>query len=393
MYKNNAFLANFYLNGGLKVVKLEHIKKSYNNTAVIEDMNLEIYEGQLVVLIGPSGCGKTTTLKMINRIIEPTSGTIYINGEDITKVDPVKLRRSIGYVIQQIGLFPNMTIAQNVEIVPKLLKWDSEKRRKRTEELLYMVDMDPAIYADRYPAELSGGQQQRIGVLRALAAEPPLVLMDEPFGALDPITREALQDEVKRLQKKLKKTIVFVTHDIDEALKLGDRIIIMKDGRVIQDASPEELLSKPADDFVSRFIGKHRLSNAMEINKVGDFMRTNPVTITRDKGTNESIALMKRKGVNSLLVVNEEGLLEGIVTIESIREHGKSGKSIGDFIETDVHTVSEDTDAKMAFDNLIDNKLEYLIVVDENNKVKGLVTKTSIVKALAEVIWKDNEDE
>lgn len=393
MYKNNAFLANFYLNGGLKVVKLEHIKKSYNNTAVIEDMNLEIYEGQLVVLIGPSGCGKTTTLKMINRIIEPTSGTIYINGEDITKVDPVKLRRSIGYVIQQIGLFPNMTIAQNVEIVPKLLKWDSEKRRKRTEELLYMVDMDPAIYADRYPAELSGGQQQRIGVLRALAAEPPLVLMDEPFGALDPITREALQDEVKRLQKKLKKTIVFVTHDIDEALKLGDRIIIMKDGRVIQDASPEELLSKPADDFVSRFIGKHRLSNAMEINKVGDFMRTNPVTITRDKGTNESIALMKRKGVNSLLVVNEEGLLEGIVTIESIREHGKSGKSIGDFIETDVHTVSEDTDAKMAFDNLIDNKLEYLIVVDENNKVKGLVTKTSMVKALAEVIWKDNEDE
>lgn len=375
------------------MVRLEHIKKYYNNTAVIEDMNLEINEGQLVVLIGPSGCGKTTTLKMINRIIEPTSGTIYINGEDITKVDPVKLRRSIGYVIQQIGLFPNMTIAQNVEIVPKLLKWDSEKRKKRTEELMHMVDMDPAIYADRYPAELSGGQQQRIGVLRALAAEPPLVLMDEPFGALDPITKEALQDEVKRLQKKLKKTIVFVTHDIDEALKLGDRIIIMKDGRVIQDASPEELLSKPADDFVSRFIGKHRLSNAMEINKVGDFMRTNPVTITRDKGTNESIALMKRKGVNSLLVVNEDGLLEGIVTIENIREHGKSGKSIGDFIETDVHTVSEDTDAKMAFDSLIDNKLEYLIVVDENNKVKGLVTKTSIVKALAEVIWKDNEDE
>ncbi|NLK71895.1 MAG: ABC transporter ATP-binding protein, partial [Clostridiales bacterium] len=220
------------------MVRLEHIKKYYNNTAVIEDMNLEINEGQLVVLIGPSGCGKTTTLKMINRIIEPTSGTIYINGEDITKVDPVKLRRSIGYVIQQIGLFPNMTIAQNVEIVPKLLKWDSEKRKKRTEELMHMVDMDPAIYADRYPAELSGGQQQRIGVLRALAAEPPLVLMDEPFGALDPITKEALQDEVKRLQKKLKKTIVFVTHDIDEALKLGDRIIIMKDGRVIQDASP-----------------------------------------------------------------------------------------------------------------------------------------------------------
>ena len=190
------------------MVRLEHIKKYYNNTAVIEDMNLEINEGQLVVLIGPSGCGKTTTLKMINRIIEPTSGTIYINGEDITKVDPVKLRRSIGYVIQQIGLFPNMTIAQNVEIVPKLLKWDSEKRKKRTEELMHMVDMDPAIYADRYPAELSGGQQQRIGVLRALAAEPPLVLMDEPFGALDPITKEALQDEVKRLQKKLKKTIM-----------------------------------------------------------------------------------------------------------------------------------------------------------------------------------------
>lgn len=181
------------------MVRFENVKKVYGSMTIIDNLNLEIKEGQLVVLIGPSGCGKTTTLKMINRLIEPTSGSIFINGEDVTKVNPVELRRKVGYVIQQIGLFPNMTIAQNVEIVPKLLGWPAEKRRERTEQLLSMVDMDPGQYAGRYPSELSGGQQQRIGVLRALAAEPPLVLMDEPFGALDPITREALQDEVKRL--------------------------------------------------------------------------------------------------------------------------------------------------------------------------------------------------
>jgi osmoprotectant transport system ATP-binding protein len=375
------------------LVRFENVKKAYNDVTVIEDLNLHIKEGQLVVLIGPSGCGKTTTLKMINRIIEPTSGSIYIDGEDITKVNPVMLRRKIGYVIQQIGLFPNMTIAQNVEIVPKLLGWPADKRRKRTEELLHMVDMSPEQYADRYPSELSGGQQQRIGVLRALAAEPPLVLMDEPFGALDPITRESLQDEVKRLQKKLKKTIVFVTHDMDEALKIADVIVLMKDGKIVQAASPEELLSNPANDFVAQFIGKHRLNDGLEIETVEDVMRHDPVTVTKDIGTSESVALMKRKGVNSLLVVDDEGRLEGVVTVDKIRKQGKAGRNISELIDKDIRTIPTNTNAREAFDILIEDKLDYLAVVDDKNKVKGLVTKTSIVKALAEVVWKDNGHE
>ncbi len=378
------------------MVKFQNVRKMYGDEVVIDNLNLEIEEGQLVVLIGPSGCGKTTTLKMINKLIEPSSGSIYIRGEDVTRVNPVELRRKIGYVIQQIGLFPNMTIAQNVEIVPKLLGWPAEKRKARMEELLNMVDMDPGQYAGRYPSELSGGQQQRIGVLRALAAEPPLVLMDEPFGALDPITREALQDEVKRLQKKLKKTIVFVTHDMDEALKIADRIVLMKEGKVVQAASPEELLSNPADDFVVQFIGKHRLASngsKMEIGNVRDIMRPNPVTITRNTGTAESVALMKRKGVNTLLVVDDEGRLEGKVTIEKIGKLGKGGHSINELIDTDISTIDSSADSREAFDILLSGKQDYIAVVDETNRLKGLVTKTSMVKALAEAVWKDNGNE
>ena len=233
---------------------------AYGTHTVIDSLNLHIKEGQLVVLIGPSGCGKTTTLQLINRLIMPTRGEIIVNGQNIQTVDPVELRRKIGYVIQEIGLFPHMTIKQNIEIVPKLLGWDVEKRSARTAELIQRVNMDER-HLMRYPSELSGGQQQRIGLLRALAAEPPIILMDEPFGALDPITREALQDEIVSLQKRLKKTIVFVTHDMDEAIKIADRIVLMKDGKIVQAAAPEELLSDPANEFVERFIGRHRLYN------------------------------------------------------------------------------------------------------------------------------------
>lgn len=375
------------------MVKLQNVRKTYNKVTVVDNLSLDIKKGQFVVLIGPSGCGKTTTLKMINRLIEPTSGSIFIDGQDITKANPVLLRRKIGYVIQQIGLFPNMTIAQNIEIVPKLLGWPMEKRRKRTEELLSLVNMDPVQYMNRYPSELSGGQQQRIGVLRALAVEPPLVLMDEPFGALDPITRESLQDEVKKIQKKLNKTIVFVTHDMDEALKLADVIVIMKDGKIVQAASPEELLSNPVNDFVAEFIGKHRLNTTLDIESVADVMKTNPVTATKDKSMVESVALMKNKNVSTLIIVDEEERIEGVVTIEDIKQYGKSGKRIEELVNRNVVTVKTDSNAKEAFDILINNKLDFLIAVDEDNRVKGIVTKTSMVKALAEVVWKDSENE
>ncbi len=375
------------------MVKLKNIKKKYNETVAVENLDLEIKRGQFVVLIGPSGCGKTTTLKMINRLIEPTSGSIFIEGEDVTRVNPVMLRRKIGYVIQQIGLFPNMTIAQNIEVVPKLLKWSSEKRRRRTEELLKLVDMEPEVYMDRYPSELSGGQQQRIGVLRALAAEPPLILMDEPFGALDPITKELLQDELKKIQKSLNKTIVFVTHDMDEALKLADHIVLMKDGEIVQADAPEELLSNPKNEFVAEFIGKHRMNSNFGIDAVQEVMKTKPVTATKGKGIGESLALMKSRNVDTIIVVDEAGRMEGLVTIEKIMAEGKNRKTISSLVDKEVPVVNINSNAKEAFDMLIQNKLDLLPAVDDDNIVRGLVTKSSLVKALAEVVWEGAEND
>lgn len=278
------------------LLTFEHVSKIYKGQKrAVDDLNFQIEKGEFIVLIGPSGCGKTTTMKMINRLIEPTEGTIFLNGENIMHMDPVKLRRQIGYVIQQIGLFPHMTIEQNISLVPRLLKWSSDKQRERAKELLSLVDMTPD-YLNRYPNELSGGQQQRIGVLRALAADQPLILMDEPFGALDPITRDSLQTEFKKLQRKLKKTIVFVTHDMDEAIKLADRIVIMKDGRVVQFDTPDEILRNPANEFVEEFIGKERLSQVRpHIQTVDQIMNPAPVTVTPNVSLTEAIKIMIHK--------------------------------------------------------------------------------------------------
>jgi osmoprotectant transport system ATP-binding protein len=232
---------------------------------------MDVRRGEFVVFVGPSGCGKTTTLRMINRLVEPTSGRIWIDGEDVTEVDPDQLRRRIGYVIQQVGLLPHMTIAQNVGLVPKLLGWDRTRTSARVDELLDLVGLDPGAYRDRYPKQLSGGQQQRVGVARALAADPPVMVMDEPFGAIDPITRERLQEEFRTLQQRIRKTIVFVTHDIDEALKLGDRIAIFAEGsRLAQFASPLEVLTAPADDYVRSFVGRGAGIRRLGLLRVGD---------------------------------------------------------------------------------------------------------------------------
>ena len=374
------------------MLKFENVTMSYGDHKIISSLNLEIKEGQLAVLIGPSGCGKTTTLQLINRLINPVEGKIYINGEDIQNIDPVKLRRNIGYVIQEIGLFPHMTIEENIEIVPRLQKWPEDKRKKRTKELLNLVGMDEK-FLKRYPSSLSGGQQQRIGLLRALAIEPPIILMDEPFGALDPITRDSLQDEIKKLQKKLKKTIVFVTHDMDEAIKLADVIILMKDGQVIQADSPEELLTNPANEFVEQFIGKHRISNGAKLEAVKDIMKNDPVVITPDKSIVESIALMQHKSVSGLLVVNEENKLLGSVSIEDISENKKVGMTIGEIQHKDIPKVTPETSAKEAFNIMIDKHIDALAVVDADNHVVGIVTKTSMVKSLAQVVWKDDNNE
>ncbi|KUP06765.1 glycine/betaine ABC transporter ATP-binding protein [Bacillus coahuilensis p1.1.43] len=241
------------------MIQFENVSKQFEDgTKAVDKLNLSINEGELIALIGPSGCGKTTTMKMINKLLLPTEGSIYINGEDISKVDEVKLRRNIGYVIQRIGLLPHMTIEENIALIPKLKGWTSEKWKPRVDELLNLVGLDPNTFRHRYPLELSGGQQQRVGVIRALAAEPPIILMDEPFSALDPISREQLQDELKRIQEQIHKTIIFVTHDMDEALKIADRIVLMREGRIEQIATPDELLQSPANTFVEDFIGVHR---------------------------------------------------------------------------------------------------------------------------------------
>jgi osmoprotectant transport system ATP-binding protein len=254
------------------MIRLHEVTKHYPGTAApaVLPLSLDIAEGEFVVLVGPSGCGKTTTLRMMNRLVEPTGGQIWIDGKDATHADPDELRRHIGYVIQQVGLIPHMTINQNIGLVPKMLGWDKTRTAQRVRELLDLVGLGPE-HGGRYPKQLSGGQQQRVGVARALAADPSIMLMDEPFGAIDPVTRDRLQDEFLSLQERIKKTIVFVTHDIDEALKLGDRIAIFAEGsRLAQFATPLELLTNPADDFVTSFIGEGAAIRRLSLLRVGD---------------------------------------------------------------------------------------------------------------------------
>jgi osmoprotectant transport system ATP-binding protein len=277
------------------------------------------------VLIGPSGCGKTTTMRIINRMIDPDGGTVHVAGRDIMKVDPVELRRSIGYVIQQVGLFPHWSIARNIGTVPHLLGWDAARIAKRVDELLALVGMEASQYRDRYPRELSGGQRQRVGVARALAADPPVMLMDEPFGAIDPITRTRLQDEFLNILRSLRKTVVFVTHDIDEALKMGDRIAIMRDGALVQYDTPEAILAQPADRFVESFVGSDRALKRLALLRASDALEVQvPLAhghvIGADVSLRDALAAMFAAGVDSLSVVRD-GTAIGIVTVAGIRRH------------------------------------------------------------------------
>ncbi|MBT2572715.1 betaine/proline/choline family ABC transporter ATP-binding protein [Bacillus sp. ISL-51] len=371
------------------MLTLENVSKTYKGgKKAVSSINLNIAKGEFICFIGPSGCGKTTTMKMINRLIEPSEGKICIEGKNIMEQDPVALRRSIGYVIQQIGLFPHMTIQQNISLVPKLLKQPDEKRKERARELLKLVDMGPE-YLDRYPHELSGGQQQRIGVLRALAAEPPLILMDEPFGALDPITRDSLQEEFKKLQKTLHKTIVFVTHDMDEAIKLADRIVILKAGEIVQVGTPEEILRYPANEFVEEFIGKERLiqSSSPDVERVDQIMNTQPVTITAEKTLSEAIQVMRAERVDSLLVVDQQNVLQGYVDVEMIDRERKKATLVAEVLERDIYTVLSSTLLRDAVHKILKRGMKYVPVIDEAGCLTGIVTRASLVDIVYDSIW------
>lgn len=371
------------------MIVFENIKKKYGDITVVDDLNLTIEDGQFVVFIGPSGCGKTTTLKMINRLIKMDEGNIFIDNKNIMDMDVVELRRNIGYVIQQIGLFPNMTIEENIMVVPKLLKWSKGKCNQRVRELLELVDLPYEENAKKYPNELSGGQQQRIGVLRALAGDPPIILMDEPFGALDPMTRDSLQDELKILQKKLNKTVIFVTHDMDEAVKMADKIVFMNKGKILQASSPEEMLSNPADDMISRFLGKLSHSRSGNDLTCGDVMKKRVLTLPETKMTLETISIMKQKELNSAIIVDEDDRYKGVVTIEYIREKGKPGEMVSNLVDEDFASVLITSNAKDAFDKIIETKADFIVVLNRDKSVAGIITRSSMTKALASVVWGD----
>ncbi|WP_328291021.1 betaine/proline/choline family ABC transporter ATP-binding protein [Enterococcus faecalis] len=373
-----------------KLIEFQHVSKFYKGGKVaVDDINLSFDKGEFICFIGTSGSGKTTSMRMLNRMTDPSKGKILIDGQDIQKINPVELRRQIGYVIQNIGLMPHMTIRENIVLVPKLLKVPVEERNKIAEKMIDLVEL-PREMLDRYPNELSGGQQQRIGVVRALAANQDIILMDEPFGALDPITRDSLQDLVKDLQERLGKTIVFVTHDMDEALKLANKIAIMSEGKVIQFDTPDHILRHPANEFVEELIGEDRLLQAKpDFTTVDEVMLNSAITITPEKSLQEAIKLMREKRVDTLLVVDNSNVLKGFIDVETLDQQRGKASSVGDILNKDVFFVQKTALLRDALQRILKRGLKYVPVVDEQKRVVGILTRASLVDIVYDVIWGD----
>jgi osmoprotectant transport system ATP-binding protein len=364
-------------------VVFEHVTKRYpgtdaGNPGAVEDLSLEVPAGKVCVLVGPSGCGKTTSLKMINRLIEPTSGRILIGDRDIAQQDVIALRRGIGYVIQQVGLFPHQTVADNVATVPRLLGWDEPRRRARATELLELVGLDPGRYADRYPSALSGGERQRIGVARALAADPPILLMDEPFGAVDPIVRERLQNELLRLQEELAKTIIFVTHDIDEAIKMGDLVAVMQvGGHLAQFGPPAEILANPANDFVARFVGADRGLKRLSLSRVGDLELRAPALVHAGDDAEAARRSAWNDPFRYVLMVDAESRPIGWIDARAIPRQGALS---ADLAVGASPLLNRRTTLKDALSMLLDADVQAGLVVDRKGALLGLVTAETIAE-------------
>jgi osmoprotectant transport system ATP-binding protein len=365
------------------MIEFRNVSKLSGCKSIINNMNLKIEKGEIVILIGPSGCGKTTTLKMINKLIKPSSGEILINNKNIESEDTIKLRRNMGYVIQQTGLLPHLTVKENIELIPSLEKVHAEKIANRTRELLNMVGMDPDEYMNKYPNELSGGQQQRVGITRAFAMDPEVILMDEPFSALDPVTRNQLQDEVFNIQQHIKKTIVFVTHDMNEALKLADRICIIENGSVVQYDTPENILKNPANDFVKNFMGKNKIWNQPEFIKAKDIMIKNPVKSSGERTLLQAISIMKTNHVDSLLIVNDKNTLDGIITLKEISNSVDNNIKLKDIMARQLITAYEEDSIVDVIEKIEKENVSNIPITDKKSKLVGLITKSSLLSVLS----------
>ena len=367
------------------MIQFENVSKKYRGTdaEVVKDISFTIPSGQIVVLIGPSGCGKTTCLKMINRLVKISSGKIYIDGKDIMDQDPIELRRNMGYVIQQTGLFPHMTVRENIEVIPRLQKKDPEEIDKRTEKLMKMVGLDADQYLDRYPTQLSGGQLQRVGVARAFATDPEIILMDEPFSALDPITRSQLQDELLFLQSKLKKTIVFVTHDMDEAVKIADRICIINGGRIVQYDTPEEIMKHPANEYVADFVGKNRIWANPEYIRAEDIMLPDPLAVPQTLSALHAIEQMREKHVTSAMVLDDDERLIGYVRATDIQRAADKNVPVSALMKDCGVTVVPEDDLVKLLDLINKNDVQALPVVNRWGRLEGLITNSSLVTTMS----------
>ncbi len=365
------------------MITFERVTKIYPGSAVpaIDHVSFEVPKGEICVVIGPSGCGKTTLMRMINRLIPITSGKISINGQNVAEMDVIKLRRGIGYAIQQIGLFPHMTVFDNIATVPRLLNWDKKRIEQRVDELLSLAGLEPDVFRFRYPRELSGGQAQRIGVIRALATDPPVMLMDEPFGAIDPINREVLQDEFLKIQEKVKKTIIFVTHDIHEAIKMGDKIALLEAGRLVQYDTPEGLLVAPKNRFVKDFVGADRALKRLDLMKVRDAMMRNPVHCHADDDAEVVAKHMMENDLTFLLVAEDQDNLHGYVNLYELKgHHGK----VKDLVRPMTITVRPGQNLKEALSKMLSYDLGIVVVIDDDGKLQGVLNTRTLLSVVGE---------
>ncbi|WP_371098768.1 ABC transporter ATP-binding protein [Streptomyces sanglieri] len=373
------------------MIRFEHVTKRYaDGTIAVDDLSFDVAEGELVTLVGPSGCGKTTTMKMVNRLIEPTEGRIFLDGDDISAIDPVRLRRRIGYVIQQVGLFPHRTVLENTATVPHLLGWKRGKGRERAAELLDLVGLDPSVYGDRYPEQLSGGQRQRVGVARALAADPPVLLMDEPFGAVDPVVRERLQNEFLKLQEQVRKTVLFVTHDIEEAVRLGDRIAVYGQGSIEQFDSPATVLGAPATPYVADFVGADRGLKRLSVTPIEEGDLDQPPVVHLDDSLAKATGRLRAEGARWAVVLDGQDNLHGWIPADgagadgTVRAHARRMEA----------WLPVGAPLKQAFATMLQHDAGWIAVIDAEStgRFLGVLTPARLHEALRRSIDADAQD-